>query len=131
MPRRSGDRLDRGMQPPSLNLAAKRRADGIYPSKGAGLGEYGSTAYPTILESYNRESDYKRWRLGQEYFFGTGRSWGDYQIYSLARFVTGAVDGTSKEVTTLFPSATSPENRSSRLIPMRASSRRMRFSSFS
>jgi hypothetical protein len=62
-----------------------------------------------VLESYNRNSDYKRWRLGQEYFFGTGRSWGDYQIHSLARFVTGAVDGTSKEITTLFPSATSPE----------------------
>jgi hypothetical protein len=61
------------------------------------------------LEAYNRSSDYKRWRLGQEYYFGTGRSWGDYQIHSLARFVTGAVDGTSKEITTLFPSATSPE----------------------
>jgi hypothetical protein len=73
------------------------------------LGEYGSTAFPTVLEAYNRESDYKRWRLGQEYYFGTGRSWGDYQIHSLARFVTGAVDGTSKEITTLFPSATSPE----------------------
>jgi hypothetical protein len=30
-------------------------------------------------------------------------------IHSLARFVTGAVDGTSKEITTLFPSSTSPE----------------------
>ncbi len=110
MPRRTGDRLDRGMQPLSVNRATRRRADGIYPSKGAGLGDYGSTAYPTIIEAYNRESDYRRWRLGQEYFFGTGRSWGDYQIYSLARFVTGAVDGTSKEVTTLFPSATSPES---------------------
>ena len=109
MPQRIGAKLDRGMGLSSVNRAAKRKADGIYPSQGAGLGEYGSTAYPTILEAYNRESDYKRWRLGQEYFFGTGRSWGDYQIYSLARFVTGAVDGTSKEVTTLFPSATSPE----------------------
>lgn len=109
MPRRVGAKLDRGMGLGSVSRPTKKRADGIYPTKGAGLGEYGSTAYPTILESYNRESDYKRWRLGQEYFFGTGRSWGDYQIYSLARFVTGAVDGTSKEVTTLFPTSTSPE----------------------
>jgi len=96
-----------GLSGPSRSL--RQGAAGIYPTKGAGLGQYGSTAYPTVLESYNRNSDYKRWRLGQEYFFGTGRSWGDYQIYSLARFVTGAVDGSSKEVTTLFPSATSPE----------------------
>lgn len=110
MPRQFGDKLNRGMKLAPVARPAKRRADGIYPSKGAGLGEYGSTAYPTVIEAYNRESDYRRWRLGQEYFFGTGRSWGDYQIYSLARFVTGAVDGTSKEITTLFPSATSPES---------------------
>lgn len=109
MPGRVGASLNRGMSLGSVKRPTKSRAAGIYPSKGEGLGQYGSTAYPTILESYNRESDYKRWRLGQEYFFGTGRSWGDYQIYSLARFVTGAVDGTSKEITTLFPSATSPE----------------------
>jgi hypothetical protein len=109
MPRQIGAKLNRGMGLSPVSRSARARAAGIYPSQGEGLGEYGSTAYPTILESYNRESDYKRWRLGQEYFFGTGRSWGDYQIYSLARFVTGAVDGTSKEVTTLFPSTTSPE----------------------
>ena len=109
MAKRVGSRLDGGMRLGSVNKPAKQRAAGIYPSKGEGLGQYGSTTYPSVLEAYNRESDYKRWRLGQEYFFGTGRSWGDYQIHSLARFVTGAVDGTSKEITTLFPSATSPE----------------------
>lgn len=109
MAKRVGGRLDRSLGLGNVSKPPRARAPGIYPSKGQGLGEYGSTAYPTILENYNRTSDYKRWRLGQEYFFGTGRSWGDYQIYSLARFVTGAVDGTSKEVTTLFPSNTSPE----------------------
>jgi len=109
MARRVGSRVDGGMGLGSISRATAKKASGIYPSKGEGLGDYGSTAFPTVLESYNRDSDYKRWRLGQEYFFGTGRSWGDYQIYSLARFVTGAVDGTSKEVTTLFPSQTSPE----------------------
>lgn len=104
-----GPKLDGGFKLGSVQRSQRAKAPGIYPSKGEGLGEYGSTAYPTVVEQYNRVSDYRRWRLGQEYFFGTGRSWGDYQIHSLARFVTGAVDGTSKEVTTLFPSSTSPE----------------------
>ena len=104
-----GGKLDGGFKLKPIAKGGRTGAAGIYPKQGSGLGEYGSTAYPTVVENYNRTSDYKRWRLGQEYFFGTGRSWGDYQIYSLARFVTGAVDGTSKEVTTLFPSKTSPE----------------------
>ena len=104
-----GPRVDRGPGLAPVTRPLRRKAAGQYPSKGNGLGEYGSTAYPTVIESYNRSSDYKRWRLGQEYYFGTGRSWGDYQLYSLARFITGAVDGSSKEVTTLFPSSVSPE----------------------
>lgn len=104
-----GPRLDRGLSLGSVDRAARSKSAGIYPQKGEGLGEYGSTVYPTVIEAYNRTTDFKRWKLGQEYFFGTGKSWGDYQIHSLARFVTGAVDGTSKEVTTLFPSRDSPE----------------------
>ena len=106
---RVGRRLDQGLAMPRVDQASRSRAAGIYPAKGSGLGDYGSTSYPTVIESYNRSTDFKRWKLGQEYFFGTGRSWGDYQIHSLARFVTGAVDGSSKEITTLFPSAESPE----------------------
>lgn len=106
---RVGRRLDGGLGLASINRSASVSAPGIYPRQGSGLGEYGSTAYPTVIESYNRTTDFKRWKLGQEYFFGTGRSWGDFQIYSLARFVTGAVDGSSKEVTTFFPSSVSPE----------------------
>lgn len=113
MARRVGGRLDRslgrGLSAGNVSRPLPAKPPGLYPSQGSGLGEYGSTAYPTVLEAYNRQSDYKRWRLGQEYYFGTGRSWADYQIYSLARFATGAVDGTSKEITTLFPSASSPE----------------------
>lgn len=106
---RVGSRLDRGLGLGSVQRSRPPRAPGLYPRQGEGLGEYGSTAYPTVVEAYNRSTDFKRWRLGQEYFFGTGRTWGDYQIHSLARFVTGAVDGSSKEVTTLFPAAGSPE----------------------
>ena len=109
MPRHVGRRADAGMRLKPLDRGMPRAAAGIYPKTGTGHGQYGSTAYPSVLETYNRESDYKRWRAGQQYYAGSGRSWGDNRIFSLARFVNGAVDGTSKEITTLFPSKTSPE----------------------
>lgn len=109
MARGLGSRPDRPGRMESISKPLPIQAAGIYPRKGSGAGQYGSTAYPTVIESYNRDSDYKRWRLGQEYYFGSGRSWADYSIHSLARFVTGAVDGTSREIVSLFPSSTSPE----------------------
>lgn len=109
MPRRLGRRIDGGMALAPVTRPLRKTAEGIYPRSGRGYGAYGSTAYPTVLETYNRESDYKRWRAGQQFYAGSGRNWGTNQIYSLARFVNGAVDGTSKEITTLFPSKTSPE----------------------
>lgn len=117
MPRRAGARFDRGLGLTPLNRPAARKPAGIYPDKSSGAGQYGSTAYPTVLEQYNRASDYKRWTLGQAYYFGTNRMWADYQIHSLARFLnapaSGGVDeldvAGSKEVTTVFPSANSPE----------------------
>ena len=101
---------------PSMRKSIKPKAKGIYPDKESGAGEYGSTQFPTIVESYNRESDYKRWKMGQEYYFGTGKSWGDRQINVLARFLNGTASFSdeidergSKEVVTVFPSSTSPE----------------------
>lgn len=109
MPKRIGGRVDRGMGMPSISAAVKSSARGLYPSKGAGLGQYGSTAYPTVIESYNRVSDYTRWKAGQELFFSAGRSWAEQQLKTVARFTTGAVDGASKEITVAYPSSTSPE----------------------
>jgi len=109
MPKRLGARMDQGFGLSPVSKPMRKTANGVYPSKGNGLGEYGSVTFPSVIEAYNRESDYRRWKLGQEYYFGNGRSWADYQIYSLARFVTGAVDGTSKDIVTVFPSGTSPE----------------------
>ncbi len=108
MAKRLGTRLDRGF---SLSSPTKMptRADGIYPRKGSGLGEYGGVAFPTVLEAYDHDSDFKRWKLGQDYFFGTGRSWGDLQVHSIARFNPGAVSGESKDIVTFFPSKSSPE----------------------
>ena len=65
-----------GLQPITKGIGLNK-AKGLYPSKGKGLGLYGTAQFPTILESYNRQSDYKRWQLGQAYYFGTGRSWDD------------------------------------------------------
>ena len=59
-----------GLKPITKGIGTNR-AKGLYPTKGQGLGLYGTAQFPTILEAYNRESDYKRWQLGQAYYFGT------------------------------------------------------------
>jgi len=97
-----------GLKPLSQGIGTSR-AKGLYPSKNDGLGLYGTAIFPTVLESYNYLSDYKRWQLGQSYYFGTGRSWDDISIYSNSRFTTGAVSGVSKDIVTMFPSESSPE----------------------
>jgi len=123
-----------GLQPVTKGIGLNK-AKGLYPSKGKGLGLYGTAQFPTILESYNRTSDYKRWQLGQAYYFGTGRTWDDLSIYSNSRFTTGAVDGTSKDIITMFPSEKSPERvwyvgqrtRGSITIPVTIGSRQQTF----
>ncbi|MEB3320486.1 MAG: hypothetical protein VKI63_06060 [Cyanobium sp.] len=85
------------------------KAAGIYPGKQSGLGQYGSTAYPTIVEAYNRSSDYKRWKQGMEYWFGNGKAWVDQQLHMLARVRSGPITGEHRLIATLFPSRTGPE----------------------
>jgi hypothetical protein len=109
MAKRLGSKLDRGFGLGSLTKLPPVRAHGIYPRKGEGLGEYGTINFPTVLEAYNRESDYKRWRLGQSYYYGYGRSWDDVYIYSNSRFPSPAVTGVSKDIVAMFPSESSPE----------------------
>lgn len=87
----------------------KASAAGTYPDLQRGLGQYGSTAYPTVIESYNRSSDYKRWKMGMEYWFGNGKAWVDRELYCLARVNSGPIDGITRIITTLFPSRTSAE----------------------
>tara|TARA_R110000868_G_scaffold277423_1_gene537202 strand:- start:1027 stop:2529 length:1503 start_codon:yes stop_codon:yes gene_type:complete len=126
-------RVDRMAKLPSAERPVRPGAAGLYPSLGRGLGEYGSTAYPTVLESYNRNSDYRRWKLGQEYYFGTGRGWADYELLSLSRYVDSGLEGPARVVTTLFPSSTSPENswqascrvRGSLILPVALSAERV------
>lgn len=112
-----GSRPDRNFKLPSIERGLSPRAKGLYPNASTGAGQYGSVQFPTIVEQYNRESDYKRWKLGQEYYFGKGRTWGDRQLNILARYLnansslTDEIDEEgSKEVVTLFPSSSSSEN---------------------
>ena len=46
-----------------MSKPMKEKAKGLYPDASTGAGEYGSVAFPTITEAYDRESDYKRWKL--------------------------------------------------------------------
>lgn len=83
-------------------------APGSYPRTGSGHGELGSTVVPTLLESYNRNSDYKRWKLGMEYYFGAGSAWMDFEYRSLARYLYPTakdilVPHGSRDIVTMFP----------------------------
>lgn len=126
-------RVDKMAKLPSVERPVSPGAAGIYPSLARGLGQYGSTAYPTVLENYNRNSDYRRWKLGQEYYFGTGRSWADYELLSLSRYVDNNVRSPSRVITSLFPSSTSPEGswqascrvRGSLILPVALSGERV------
>lgn len=85
------------------------RARGLYPDRRGGWGGRGGTRYPTVVEAYNFDSDYKRWKLGMEYWFGNGKAWIDRELFLLARLRSGPVGGTSHLIATLFPSRTGPE----------------------
>tara|TARA_B100000085_G_scaffold205297_3_gene188879 strand:- start:1294 stop:2739 length:1446 start_codon:yes stop_codon:yes gene_type:complete len=116
MPKGLGSNPGRRFGFASMSRPMKEKAKGIYPDSSSGAGEYGSVVFSTITEAYNRESDYKRWKLGQEYYFGKGRTWGDQQLNILARFLNGTANFSdeinqrgSREVVTIFPTPNSPE----------------------
>lgn len=92
-----------------VGRAMPPQAAGTYPRTGRGAGQYGSTQYPTVIEAYNRETDYQRWRFGQEYWFGVGKTWADLNVLAWARLTAGPVSNVVPLVTTIFPSATSSE----------------------
>jgi hypothetical protein len=88
--------------------ALRSQSPGQYPRLGSGYGQLGSTAVPTLLESYNRNSDFKRWKLGQEYYFGIGKTWTDFEYRSLARYIYRAAEDAllpdgSRDIVTMFP----------------------------
>lgn len=88
---------------------AFRGSPGINPRKGSGWGERGGIRVPTLIEAYNRDSDYRRWKAGMELWFGNGKGWVDQQMGVLARLKTGYISDVVPLVTTMFPSRGSAE----------------------
>ena len=96
----------------SLDPVAKpnaKRVKGLYP-KGDDAGQFGGTAHPTVIEQYNRDSDYSRWRHGQQYAEGIGQSYADYSVLLLARFMIGDSVHTARTILTSFPSKTAADH---------------------
>jgi hypothetical protein len=108
---RVGPRMDRGLGLASVERPLRAPKAGSYGSSNRRGDGTGGTTYPTVLEAYNRDSDYKRWRAGLDYWQGSGKSWGDleklYLIRSFRDF--GARPGPQLVSTTYFPSNSSPE----------------------
>jgi hypothetical protein len=65
-----------------------------------------------VLEAYNRDSDYKRWRAGLDYWQGSGKSWADLERSYLVRPFRnfGTAPGPQLMTATMFPSDGSPGN---------------------
>lgn len=105
---RVGPRLNKGLGLAPVDRPAKtpRTSTG---SRGSEVP--GGTYYPSVLEAYNRDSDYKRWRAGLDYWQGSGKSWGDLEkLYLLRSFRDyGARPGPQLVSATYFPSNSSPE----------------------
>ena len=83
-----------------------KRVKGIQPT-GADAGQYGTTRYPTVIEQYNRDSDYSRYRAGQQYFHGIGQPLTDIQTPAAAKLYGGEDLVTVHTVTIKFPSRSS------------------------
>lgn len=112
MKRGVGSPLNPGFGLSGVSRPVRQGLNGIYPNKSSGHGQYGGTAYPTVIEAYNRDSDYKRWKYGQEYYFGAGKTWADFSVNTLVRSLldTGEASSIARDVTTFLPSNTSPES---------------------
>lgn len=111
MPGGYGRRIDAGLGVGRVDRPMKPRPAGSYRSGDRRTDGTGGTVYPTVLEAYNRDSDYKRWRRGWDYWQGSGKSWSDIERYYLVRSFRdfGARPGALPLVATYFPSPSSPD----------------------
>jgi hypothetical protein len=108
---RVGARLDRGLGLASVERPSKAAKAGLYGGRGGRGASTGGANYPSVLEAYNRDSDYKRWLAGKRLFQGSGSSWSDvelsYLVHTFRDF--GNLANGQRNVFTLFPSQSSPE----------------------
>lgn len=89
-----------------VSRPAATKAKGLY---GNGR-ERGGIRVPTLVEAYERDSDYRRWRAGMDLWFGGSDSWAEVQLGWLARLKSGPVSSIIPLTTTLFPSRGSAES---------------------
>jgi len=111
MPRGYGQSFGKGLDFGRVDKPSKPRAAGLYRSPRDHDGRSGGANFPTVLESYEKNSDYKRWRAGWDYWQGGEKSWADftrdYQVYLFRDF--GSTSKFWKARATYFPSDSSPE----------------------
>ena len=89
-----------------VSKPAASRAKGLYsePNQSGGI------RVPTLVESYERDSDYRRWQAGMQLFFGDGKGWVDQQLAFYARLKTGPGTGPIPLITQVFASLDSAES---------------------
>lgn len=107
MPGRLGPRPDQGLGLPRIDRPISRD-----PAKRTRRrGESGGGDYSTVVESYNSDSDYKRWRSGLDYWQSSGKIWADLRSWYLVRSFRdyGALPGPQILSVTSMPSNSSPE----------------------
>jgi hypothetical protein len=92
-----------------VNRSFEKKTKGIYPS-GDNAGRFGSTRYGTVLENYNRESDYARWRHGQQYYIGLGSNFAERTVAVRSHFLIGDQMHQAQVVLSLFPSKSSSDS---------------------
>jgi hypothetical protein len=113
MPRRSraGDTFGGAKGPGSVAAPLGPSTRGSYRDRSRAPGGRGGTLYPTVLEAYNRDSDFKRWLAGARLWEEGRGAWSrrrvTYFIRSFRNF--GIATNNQLNTLTLFSSFTSPE----------------------
>lgn len=111
MPAGYGRRVDSGRSLGRVDRPQTGRPAGSYRTADRAPSGTGGTVYPTVLEAYNRDSDYKRWRAGLDYWQGSGKGWSDVETQYLVRsFRDFGTNPSARSVgVTYYPSANSPD----------------------
>jgi len=106
-----GRRVDAGPSVGRVDRPQKPRSPGSYRTADRAPNGTGGTVYPTVIEAYNRDSDYKRWRAGADYWQGSGKGWSDVERFYLVRLFRdlGVSPGPLPVSVTYFPSEKSPD----------------------
>ena len=86
-----------------------KRVKGINPS-GAEANQFGGTRFPTVIEQYNRDSDYSRWRHGQQFAGTIAQGYSAHTVGLKARFMIGDRVHVAPSALQLFPSKSSADS---------------------